>query len=204
MDVITARFFNARYVTPADARFLLDLRLARGEFLHPTANDLSAQVEYLKRSIELRHEREEAYLVIESKDRIPIGCFRLTELSNESTMNYQSLVIAEGQSPNLAINVNFCVFQLAFDWLAKTLVGPFYVIKENERVLGLFQAMGIAERGESIFVEGKEYLKLTATRETYRAREQFYKAMGFGITEVSPDLLRTCRRTLIKAGDGIT
>lgn len=202
MEVLAAKFFNARYATPEDAQFLLDLRRSRGNFLHRMSSDLAAQVEYLNRSVLLRQEREEAYLIVESKKKVAIGCFRLTELSSPTGMNYQSLVIAEGQSPNLAINVNFCVFQLAFEWLGKSTVGPFYVINGNDRVMGLFRTMGIAEPGESKFEDGKEYLKFEATRGSYLARERFFKAMGFGIIDLSDDLLQVCREPAPKVSGG--
>jgi len=193
MDIITAKFFNARFATIEDAQFLIDLRLSRGGFLHKTSGDLLAQVEYLRRSVYLQLLREEAYLIIESKERVPIGCFRLTELSSNESMNYQSLIVTSGQSPNIAVNVSFCVFQLAFEWLKKATVGPFYVINGNDRVAALFELMSIAERGESKFEQGKEYLMFKATRVTYLAREAFYKAMGFGILNLSEELLQVCR-----------
>ena len=197
MDMLRAKFFNARYATPDDAQFLLDLRLARGDFLHQTSANLSKQVAYLQRSVLLRQAREEAYLIIESKERVTVGCFRLTELSSRHSLNYESLVIAEGQSPNLAINVTFCVYQLAFERLAKRKVGPFYVINGNDRVMGLFQTMGIAERGASKFEDGKEYLRFEAKRGSYFARQGFFKSMEFGIVDLSHDLLQVCRAPIV-------
>jgi hypothetical protein len=193
MDIITAKYFNARFATIQDAQFLVDLRLSRGKFLHKTSRDLLVQIDYLNRSVYLQQIREEAYLIIESKECVPIGCFRLTELSSTEGMNYQSLIITGGQSPNIAVNVSFCVFQLAFEWLKKTTVGPFYVINGNDRVAALFELMRITERGESKFEQGNEYLMFKATRMTYLAREAFYKTMGFGILNLSDELLRICR-----------
>jgi len=194
MNVLSGKYFAARFASLDDARFIYELRMARGGFLHPTSGDIDQQVRYMRRSLDLRDQGKEAYLILESDTCAPIGCFRLTDLDQEKFMNYESLIMCQGTNPNVAIDVIFCVYHLAFEKFSREKIGPFIVRHVNSRVWQLHLTMGIANEITSTQNNADVYRTFEVLRAGYLKKEGIFKAMGFGIHHVADELIVMGRR----------
>jgi len=129
--------------TEDDAAFIVELRLARGQFLSPTSPEVADQVAWLKRYAE---KTDEAYFIIRSLDGEPLGTVRLYDPQGDSFC-WGSWILKEGAPPGAATESALMVYQVGLG--AGFNRSHFEVDRNNDRVWAFHERFGAKRVGES-------------------------------------------------------
>ena len=162
-----------------DIEFLYDLRSGtRSKFMRSISPDINDQYSYFQGYLERFNKETEIYYLITDKitgDRA--GVVRLTEIDNDVTFCWESMVTKIGTRAVVAIDAICLIYFAGFKILGRKLCSPFSVLKQNERVIKLHEIMGLANRvGE----EDDKWL-YHVTEESYASGIGRLSRMGFGI-----------------------
>jgi len=125
-----------RFVEVEDAEFILSLRNDErlGKFLSKTSNDLSDQVNWIKKYKEREKLGEEFYFVVEDLAGIKYGVTRISELKEGSAFELGSWLFSRASPSGMAIKADIIAKEIGFDQLGFNLC-KFNVRKENTSVL---------------------------------------------------------------------
>jgi hypothetical protein len=161
-----------------DVEFLFELRSgARSKFMKsisPNINDQYAYFgEYLKRYI---NETEIYYLITDKITGVRAGVVRLTEIDNDVTFCWESLVTKIGTRAVVAIDAICLIYHAGFKILGRKNCSPFRVPKQNDRVIKLHEIMGLADR----VGDKDDYWLYHVTEESYVSGIGRLSRMGFG------------------------
>jgi RimJ/RimL family protein N-acetyltransferase len=135
-------------VTPADAPFILSLRLdeQRNRFLSPVSNDLEAQVAWIVSYLERQRQGEEYYFIITDKTGERLGTVRIYGFQDDA-FSWGSWIIKPGSPSSVAIESALAVYEYAFGTLGFHRC-YFEVRKGNERVVAFHTRFGARITGE--------------------------------------------------------
>lgn len=179
--------YKARLVEHNDAQIIYDWRKSdRARCLNVIPDDVKEQYSYIERSLEKFRKGIEIYVIVEDIGSKPVGCFRITDFNEGKRLNYQSILFIDNIDPNIPINVIFSTYQLCFEMLGRTLLGPFQVAKQNTRVLKLHRLMPLSK--ETVLNNG--FIEFEVTTESFFLKRQFFTKMGFGIVSYDVDIFK--------------
>lgn len=146
MIKISGKYVNLRNVSVSDAEFILSLRCddKKSRFLHKTENDIEKQRQYIKSK---ENVKDEWYFIIENKNNVPIGTYRIYDLRPDSFCIGSWLMI-DGVSPQEMLEADFLVRNFGFDTLGMNKM-HFDVRKENKKVWTYHKLVGAKQVGET-------------------------------------------------------
>lgn len=143
---IEGKYTNIREVEISDAEFILSLRCdeKKSRFLHKTEYNIEAQQNYIKSKKGLSNEW---YFIIEDKNNIPIGTYRIYDLKEDSFC-IGSWLMVDGATPEQALEGEYLVKMFAFE---QTGFQKFHfdVRKDNKKVLRFHKMFGAKQTGET-------------------------------------------------------
>ena len=152
---ILGKSINLRDIEILDAEFVLKLRTdnEKSRFLHKTENDLTAQIEYIKR---YKNKKQEWYFIIEGKDGERLGTVRIYDVIDNDDFCWGSWIIKDGASVNVAMESALLLYHFAFYVLGFS-KAHFDVRKQNRSVRAfherLFGAKITGESEDDVFYE---------------------------------------------------
>lgn len=147
MTIIKGKDINLRDVDLEDAEFILSLRIKNQEknnFLHAIDNDLSKQVNYIKKCKETDNNW---YFIIESKSHQKLGTLRIYDIIGDSFC-WGSWLIIDDAPISTAIQSALLTYEYAFYELGFSFA-HFDVRKDNKRVQEFHNRMGAKKIGET-------------------------------------------------------
>ena len=154
---------DVRLVNEGDAQFIVDLRTnpSLSKFIHETSTDVSAQVEWI-RNYKQREKAKEEYYFFFSKNQIPAGVIRITDIHPEYASMGSWLC-----SPNNDPETSVATLLIARDILFEVLdieKDVFNVDRGNKHVARLHKQMGARvvaenERGYQYELTKNDYIK---------------------------------------------
>ncbi len=143
---IEGKYTNIREVEIGDAEFILSLRCdeKKSRFLHKTEYNIEAQQNYIKSKKGLS---TEWYFIIEDKNNIPIGTYRIYDLKEDSFC-IGSWLMVDGATPEQTLEGEYLVKMFAFQ---QTGFQKFHfdVRKDNKKVLRFHKMFGAKQTGET-------------------------------------------------------
>lgn len=178
--ILQTELVTFRIVTLADVEFTYELRhSSRSNQLGAPPRSLDAQRRYLMNALT---KTNEIYCIVEEvASNKPVGTVRLTELDDQSRMNWESLVIAHGVSALVGIEVILCVYEFCFTHLRRPLLGPWRVRRDNSNMIRIHRVMKIAETVST----GSDELWYAAHADTYFQRRSQWQLRGFAHIKVT-------------------
>jgi RimJ/RimL family protein N-acetyltransferase len=94
INLVEGRNINFELVGIKDAKFILDLRLANGNYLSETENDINKQIEWIKAYKERESRELEFYFIIKDKKNRSIGVIRIYDIDySKKTFTFGSFII---------------------------------------------------------------------------------------------------------------
>jgi RimJ/RimL family protein N-acetyltransferase len=92
--IITGKNINLHLVEIADAEFILNLRLKKGEFLSATNPNLKEQENWIKSYKKREELKEEYYFIIKNKNGLKTGTIRLYDINYKTkTFTFGSFIV---------------------------------------------------------------------------------------------------------------
>lgn len=178
---IRGKFSILRPIDVKDAKLILDLRTRRqNNFLKATHGGIEEQISYLNSYINRFNNREEIYYKIhDPRTKTDAGVVRLTELNSSTAFNWQSLVVSEAASPQLALDAMMLIYSIGFDWLGRSVCGPWEVKKTFEKMMKIHAFTGMAE----VVSSDDEYFHVAVTKERFFNQIGRFRKLGLGHLE---------------------
>ena len=172
MDPITLWTVRLRPVIESDARFILDLRLDpdRAKHLSPIADDLAAQVEWIRGYKDRELVGREFYFMIESLSGESVGTVRVYDVAPKSFV-WGSWMVRRGAPPIAAVEAAVGVYDFGFGVLDRE-KSRFDVRRANKSVVRFHDRFGATRTGED---ETNIYFEMT--REQYTITRARYVAV---------------------------
>lgn len=136
-----------RDVEVADAEYVLSLRTNQKKslYLHPTANDIEKQRQYIRRYKTLDNEW---YFIIESLSGKPLGTVRIYDiLEKEKSFCWGSWLIDDSADITAAMESAILVYKFGFEILGFHR-SHFDVRKENSKVIRFHKTLGAKQTYE--------------------------------------------------------
>ena len=161
-----------------DAELILNLRSRQsGNFLRQTSGGINEQLEYLQ-SYGVRNKlHQEIYFKLKDKQKDSFnGVVRLTNLNDEETFNWESLVFDENCTPIAPIDVMITIYKIGFEILKRKKCGPWDVDKRHERMMKIHEFCKMY----SIDSEDKQYFHISVSMESYFANINRFNKLGLG------------------------
>jgi RimJ/RimL family protein N-acetyltransferase len=179
-EILDAKFqVTRRFVEPADAGFILSLRMddRLGRFLSPTDPDVEKQERWIASYKERERRGEEFYFLFAHRDGSKYGVSRIYDIDNEAgVFEVGSWLFAPDSPLGLAVLCDLCVRDWAFEKLGSASC-RFEVRKENKSVVGYHKRFAPELTGQ----DGLNfYFRLD--RDRYRAhRNSLLKMYGYDV-----------------------
>ena len=144
--MIIGKTINLREIEITDAEFVLSLRCdeKKAKHLHKTENNISKQVEYIKKCKTLDNEW---YFIIERKNGEKIGTYRIYDIQKESFCIGSWLMI-NGTLSEEMLEADYQVRMFGFNKLNMDKI-HFDVRKGNKKVIQYHKLMGAKITGET-------------------------------------------------------
>ena len=162
-----------------DAKLILKLRNQEtGNFLKKGAESLKQQISYLEQYIERFKRNEEIYYKIFDKKKDSFeGVVRLTQLTNKSVLNWESLVVSKTCTPILPIDVMMVVYDICFHIFGAEKCGPWEVKVAHENMMRIhdFCAMYNIEH------KTEESYWISVSKSAYEKQIPRFKKIGLGL-----------------------
>ncbi|MFP3553205.1 GNAT family N-acetyltransferase [Paraburkholderia sp. SIMBA_049] len=139
---IIGKSIRLRYAEPADAEFVLSLRLdeRRNRFINRTATEVEKQAAWFTAYKERERAGAEHYFIIELLDRTPVGTVRIYDYRGDSFC-WGSWLIKPDAPSQVAIESALNIYEFAFCSLGFR-KSHFDVRRDNERVVAFHQRFG--------------------------------------------------------------
>ncbi|APR35213.1 GNAT family N-acetyltransferase [Paraburkholderia sp. SOS3] len=139
---IVGRSIRLRYAEPADAEFILSLRLdeRRNRFISKTTTEIERQAAWLATYKEREQAGTEHYFVIELLDHTPVGTVRIYDYQDDSFC-WGSWLIKPDAPGQVAIESALNIYEFAFYSLGFN-KSHFDVRRDNERVVAFHLRFG--------------------------------------------------------------
>ena len=134
-NVVEGKTLKFRNVDLDDAAFIVELRLAKGQFLSPTDGDIAKQEEWIK---EYHRRPGEAYFII-AKDNKPYGTVRLYNAIG-NRFSWGSWILMDGAPQSAAIESACMVYRYGFQLGFRG--AHFEVNRSNESVWKFHERFG--------------------------------------------------------------
>ena len=162
-----------------DAEFIFNLRERHEKsFLKKGAKSISDQekylIEYLKR---YKNKEEIYYKIINLKTKNVEAVVRITELSMGNKFNWESLISIPNGDPTVVIDVMLAVYSIGFDFLNKTVCGPWNVDRKHLSMQKIHDRIGMAK----IDNETSEYYSYKVVKADFVKIIPKFKRLGFGL-----------------------
>lgn len=162
---IKGNFCELHHVDINDAQLIFDLRTKRNNsFLKKTNGTLEEQKKYLESYLKDWNKKEQIYYkIFDTKKQKFSGVLRLTEINNTTNFNWQSFVVFEGTTPNTPIDAMLMVYRIGFEYLGRTICGPWEVDREFTKMIKIHTLLNMArvvDNNEKYFfyaVNSKDY-----------------------------------------------
>jgi hypothetical protein len=177
---LDTRFSRFRIVQESDYLLLHELRSSEGaRYLHAVDSNPLAQRDYIRTSRQRARAGEDLYYAVSARAQLarPLGFIRIADLSGKPYFSFHSLIVRPDAPGFVAVDALFTVLQVGFEVLGHDRSDELSLIAGNERMRALHRAMGVLTEDR---VEG-DWVYLSATRERFLARRDFYRRYGFGI-----------------------
>lgn len=128
--------------------------------------------EYKKRNIALT----EVYLKITDKKKKEVcGFVRVTNIDNNYSLGWESLIIKEGTLAPIGIEICFSLYYLAFDHLNRSLLGPWVVTHDNVHMMRIHDHMGFVSKIDNT----NDSTVLIVARSSYEVKKNKFLKWGF-------------------------
>ena len=178
---ISGNFCEFVPVSISDAEFIFNLRTKRKDsFLKPTQGTALDQTRYLEKYLEELPKKEQIYYkIIDTKTKKGSGVLRITELEKKEIFNWQSFVVKEDASPNVALDAMLMVYRIGFEYLERNKCGPWEVDKNFEKMIKIHNFLKMAK----IIGEDDKYFLFAVTKEDYKNNIGRFLKMGYGKLE---------------------
>ena len=177
---LDTRFIHMRLVEEQDYLVLYELRKSeRARHLNTIDTDPLAQRHYIRSARQKALLGDELYYAISAHPQPDetAGFVRIADLKGKPFFSFHSLIVSPGAPAFLALDAIFTTLQIGFDVLGHERSDGLTVRPDNERMRSLHRAMGILTEDR---IDG-ELVHLSATRERYRKRREFFLRFGFGL-----------------------
>jgi RimJ/RimL family protein N-acetyltransferase len=138
---------DLRLVEPADADFILGLRLDPGlsRYISPTSDSIEDQRQWIAGYKDRERQGREYYFIVEGKQGQPFGTVRLYDFS-DTWFRWGSWIIRPGSPPWVSIESALLAYQCGFEKLGFA-EARFEVRKENTRVIAFHLRFGAEMAG---------------------------------------------------------
>lgn len=180
LDNIETRFLFLEEISEADLQNIINLRRFKSNnHLSPISPSLEEQISYYNSYKIKRSENAEIYYKIIDKNNISdmAGLVRLTEINTPSKFSWESLIVADGAPPYIALDAMITIYRLGFEILEKTICGPWTIPIDAKNVYALHKKVGMAEE----MSRDESYYHMIVTKESFNGRSNFFKKIGYGI-----------------------
>ena len=154
---------NVRMVVEEDAKFILNLRLdpELGNHMRKVSNEIDAQTEWIREYKKRELEGVEYYFIY-SRNGLPLGVNRMTNIRNDSWMG-ASLIFKKDSGAGTPILATLIQYHIGFEILDKSVhFGD--ILKGNKKSIKFTKFLGsdIIHEDENVFymiLSKKTYLK---------------------------------------------
>lgn len=163
-----------RLVEPADAEFILKLRLDKryNSYISKVDNDVESQRRWIINYKTEEAERRQFYFIIERLDNTPCGTVRIYDLRPDSFC-WGSWILNEDKTRYSAIESALLVYRYGFDILGFEKC-HFDVMKDNLKVIDFHKKFGAV-----VVSEDKDNLYFEITKDdVYKMVEKFKSLIG--------------------------
>ena len=154
---------NVRLVVEEDAKFILNLRLdpELGNFMNKVSSEIDAQIEWIREYKKRELEGVEYYFIY-SRNGLPLGVNRMTNIQNDSWMG-ASLIFKKDSGAGTPILASLIQYHIGFETLDKSIhFGD--QLKDNNKAIRFNKFMGsdFIHEDENVFyiiLSKRTYLK---------------------------------------------
>jgi hypothetical protein len=178
-DPIKSNFCQLHHINISDAEMVYDLRVNRKDsFLKKTTGNIDDQKKYLEGYFERFIKMEEIYYkILDTKTNKFSGVLRLTEINSDKAFNWQSFVVSEESSPNVAIDAMIMIYRIGFDFLDRDFCGPWEVDKNFTKMVKIHNFIKMAK----IVGEQDKYYLFSVKKIDYQNNINKFLKMGYGV-----------------------
>jgi hypothetical protein len=161
----------------SDVPQIHQLRTARkNNYLAKIDPSIEKQYEYFNEYRKKNDALTEVYLkIIDKKKNETCGFVRVTNINNDYSLGWESLILKEGASAPIGIEICFTLYYLTFDCLKRSLLGPWIVTKDNVHMMRIHDHMGFVSKID----ESDSSAILIVTRSNYESRKSKFLKWGF-------------------------
>lgn len=93
----------------------------------------------------------EVYLKIIDRKKYNIcGFLRITNIDDNISLGWESLIIKEGTPAPLGIEICFAIYYLACEHLGRSILGPWVVTDKNNHMMKIHDYMGFVTRADNV------------------------------------------------------
>lgn len=148
----------------------------KNNYLAQIAPSIEKQYEYFSEYIKRNLALTEVYLkIIDKKKNQTCGFVRVTNINDEYSLGWESLIIKEGTSAPIGIEICFTLYYLTFDCLKRSLLGPWIVTQDNVHMMKIHDHMGFVSKIDEI----DNSTVLIVTRSNYEVKKLKFLKWGF-------------------------
>ena len=177
--LVESKHLIFRPATVDDVPLIFDLRHSvRGKMLNHTSQDIADQYSYFESYKKRFEDGQEIYYVIRDKNiDLDVGIFRLTNIDKSTSVGWEGLVIGERSSPFLAVDICASVYEISFNILGRSELGPWKVRPDNAVMIGIHNYMKVARQISEI----DNRLVYQVKHGSYTSRRHWLHNRGFGV-----------------------
>jgi RimJ/RimL family protein N-acetyltransferase len=167
---IQGKSVRLRFIDVSDAEFILNLRRDRDRACHltPVPDDVSVQIEWIKKYKERESQRQEFYFVIENLKGERFGAIRIYEYEGKS-FKCGSWILRPDAPSRFGLESVLLMYDFAFEVLDCTHT-HFEVRKDNQPILRFHDRMGA-----QILRKDQEFYYYHYSRDVYRDTRKRYE-----------------------------
>lgn len=94
---------------------------------------------------------KEVYIkIINKKNNNTCGFVRVTNFMDDYSLGWESLIIKEGTPAPIGIEICFSLYYLTFDYLERSILGPWVVTDQNAHMMKIHDRMGFVSQVDKI------------------------------------------------------
>jgi len=154
-----------------------ELRTTRkNNYLSKIDTSIRSQYEYFDAYKKRNIRGNEVYLkIIDRKKSLTCGFLRVTNLLDNLSLGWESLIIKEGTSAPLGIEICFAIYYLACEHLGRSVLGPWIVTDQNIHMMKIHERMGFVTKVDKV----SNASVLIVMRDVYEKNKDKYINWGF-------------------------
>jgi len=183
LSLIETNHIILKEISDMDLQDIINLRRFKtNNHLSPINSNLIDQINYYKIYKKKRYENSEIYYKIADKKNpnTTVGLVRLTEVNSPVKFSWESLIVADGVAPYIALDAMMSIYRIGFEKLKRDICGPWTIPINAKNVYNLHLKIGMASEVKRD--EDSHYMAVQS--EDFFNRFPFYKKIGYGLYRI--------------------